>query len=307
MQIYLAPLEGITGYIYRNAFNKYYGGVDKYFTPFLANRNMNHKEMSDVSPEHNREINLVPQILANQAEVFLTIEEKLEDLGYKEVNLNLGCPVGTVVSKKRGSGFLSIPDQLDAFLEEIFEKSKLPISIKTRIGVEKEEEWEKILPIYEKYPLTELIVHPRLQKEMYKGKVHFDTYLQTCEEWKLPLCYNGDITDRESFLNFEKQASGHTFDCIMIGRGAIANPGLARLLRDGENGIADEAKVFKAFHDEIYEGYIEVMSGEMPVLFKMKELWAFMGPFRNVSEKDMKKIRKAKSLAEYKSIVERIL
>lgn len=307
MQIYLAPLEGITGYIYRNAFNKYYGSVDKYFTPFLSNRNMNHKEANDICPEHNRDINLVPQILANQAEVFLIIEEQLEALGYKEVNLNLGCPVGTVVSKKRGSGFLSVPDQLDAFLEEIFNKSKLPISIKTRIGVEQVEEWDKILPIYQKYPLTELIVHPRLQKEMYNGKSHFDVYLQTCQKWGLPLCYNGDITDRESFSNFEKQAEGYTFDRIMIGRGAIANPGLAGLLRDEETAAVDEAKVFKLFHDEILEGYIEVMSGEMPVLFKMKELWAFMGPFRNASEKDMKKLRKAKGLAEYKSIVERIL
>lgn len=324
MQIYLAPMEGITGYIFRNALHKHYGGVDKFFTPFLANRNMNYKEMNDICPEHNQGINLVPQILANQADVFLEITKHLESLGYKEVNLNLGCPSGTVVSRKRGAGFLSVPDGLDAFLEEIFTKSKLPISIKTRIGMEDPEEWERILSIYEKYPMTELIIHPRFQKEFYKGRVHFDAYLQACERMKVPLCYNGDITDLASLEDFREQAKDYSFERIMIGRGAIANPGLAesirenipnekdtkkdlqKALKEGKT-TEDERIVFRAFHDDILKGYEEVMSGDQPVLFKMKELWVYMGPFRGLSEKDMKQLRKTKSLTEYKSIINRIL
>ena len=178
MQIYLAPMEGITTYIYRNALAKYYGGVDKYFTPFLANRNLNHKELKDVLPEHNPGLQLVPQILANRAEDFLEITKRLEEFGYGQVNLNLGCPSGTVVARKRGAGFLSVPDQLDNFLEEIFSKSPLPISIKTRIGTEQVEEWEKILSIYRKYPLAELIIHTRLQKEFYQGETHPEAYLR---------------------------------------------------------------------------------------------------------------------------------
>ena len=302
MQIYLAPMEGITTYIYRNALAKYYGGVDKFFTPFLANQNLNHKELNDVLPEHNTGLQVVPQILANKADTFLEITKRLVEFGYGQVNLNLGCPSGTVVARKRGAGFLSVPDQLDCFLEEIFSKSPLPISIKTRIGVEQMEEWERILSVYRKYPLAELIIHPRLQKEFYRGKAHPEVYLMACEKGFGRLCYNGDITDLVAMDALFEGLGDCIPSAIMVGRGAIANPALPKELAEHANSCLPK-ELFRDFHNEILNGYREMMSGDQPVLFKMKELWVYMGPYRGLTDKQMKKIRKAGSLAEYESIV----
>ena len=303
MQIYLAPMEGITTYIYRNALAKYYGGVDKFFTPFLANQNLNHKELNDVLPEHNTGLQVVPQILANKADTFLEITKRLVEFGYGQVNLNLGCPSGTVVARKRGAGFLSVPDQLDCFLEEIFSKSPLPISIKTRIGVEQMEEWERILSVYRKYPLAELIIHPRLQKEFYRGKAYPEAYLRACEKGFGRLCYNGDITDLVAMDALFEGLGDCIPSAIMVGRGAIANPALPKELADHANSCLPK-ELFRDFHNEILNGYREMMSGDQPVLFKMKELWVYMGPYRGLTDKQMKKIRKAGSLAEYESIVD---
>ena len=309
MQIYLAPMEGITTFVYRNAFTHYYGGIDKYFTPFLSNKNLNYKEINEVSPEHNKGIVVVPQILTNQADVFLSIAAKLADYGYKEVNLNLGCPSGTVVAKKRGAGFLSIPDTLDAFLEEIFEKCPLEISIKTRIGMESVNEWEKLLTIYGKYPLKELIVHPRLQKEFYEGTPNLEAFgMAQGMLPMIPLCYNGDIVSKASFDMVTSRLT--PMENIMLGRGILANPTLPITLKEQTPETtpdAEELKRFRAFHDEILEGYRELMSGDQPVLFRMKELWSYMRKYLDLPDKQMKQIRKSRRIDEYLSIIAGIL
>ncbi|MCH5262552.1 MAG: tRNA-dihydrouridine synthase family protein [Lachnospiraceae bacterium] len=309
MQIYLAPMEGITTFVYRNAFIRHYGGVDKYFTPFLSNKNLNYKEVNEISPEHNKNLVVVPQILTNQSEVFLSIAKQLADYGYREVNLNLGCPSGTVVAKKRGAGFLSIPDALEIFLEEIFEKCSLEISIKTRIGMNSVDEWEKLLTVYRKYPLKELIIHPRLQKEFYEGTPHVEVFRMTQERLStFPLCYNGDIVSKASYDAVTDSLM--PVDRIMLGRGVLANPTLPILLKSQTPESipnAEDIKKFLAFHDEILEGYRELMSGDQPVLFRMKELWAYMRKYPNLSDKQMKQIRKSKRIDEYRSIIATVL
>lgn len=305
MQIYLAPMEGITTFVYRNAFIRHYGGVDKYFTPFLSNKNLNYKEINEVFPEHNKNLVVVPQILTNQAEVFLSIAAELADYGYREVNLNLGCPSGTVVAKRRGAGFLSIPDMLDAFLEVIFDKCPLEISIKTRIGMKSVDEWEKLLTVYKKYPLKELIVHPRLQKEFYEGTPHAEAFGMAQDVLSMfPLCYNGDIVSKASYdvvigklMPLEK---------IMLGRGVLADPTLPITLKKQNPETKPDAealKKFRDFHDEILEGYIRYMSGDQPVLFRMKELWSYMRKYPGLSDKQLKQIRKSKRIDEYQSII----
>lgn len=312
LRIYLAPMEGITTFLYRNAFQRHYGGIDKYFTPFLSNKNLDYKDINDVSPEHNKGIPLTPQILTNRADTFLSIAARLADFGYSEVNLNLGCPSGTVAAKKRGAGFLGVPDLLDAFLDEIFEKCPLKISVKTRIGVSSLEEWAGLIAVYSKYPLSELIIHPRLQQEFYKGKPHPDAFRWAQEALSglsVPLCYNGDITSEDSLETLRSRVL--PVDTVMIGRGAIADPALPRLLKKesparGDCAKAGDLKTFQAFHDEILEGYIELMSGEQPVLFRMKELWAYMGKHRNLSDRQLKQLRKAGRLTDYRAIVRSI-
>ena len=176
MKYYMAPMEGLTGYIYRNAYQKYFHDIDRYFTPFITNKKLDFKVKKDIDPEHNQGMEVVPQILTNQPDDFISIVKQLKQYGYDEVNLNLGCPSGTVVAKNRGAGFLAVPDQLDSFLDKIFNACDCKISIKTRVGKDSPDEWENLLAIYEKYPLSELIVHPRIQKDFYKYPPRMETY-----------------------------------------------------------------------------------------------------------------------------------
>ncbi|MDE6620547.1 MAG: tRNA-dihydrouridine synthase family protein [Lachnospiraceae bacterium] len=302
MKLYLAPMEGITTYIYRNAYNRYFGGINKYFTPFIASRKMNRRELNEILPEHNEQIEVVPQILTNRADEFLQIATKIASYGYQTVNLNLGCPSGTVTARKRGAGFLSVPDELDNFLYEIYDKSPLRISIKTRIGVESVDEWEHILAIYQKYPIAELIIHPRLQKELYKFTPHKEAFAAAAAALTdIPLCYNGDITSPKSYetlLNTIPAA-----DCIMIGRGILKNPALTAQLKKYDTAELYTKETLKAFHDEIFAGYSAQMAGETPTLFKMKDLWTYLSESFAASDRYLKKIRKASDYAAYKIAV----
>ena len=240
MKLCFAPMEGITGYVFRNAYAACYGGVDAFYTPFLSNPVLNQIELHDILPENNRGIRLIPQILANRPENFRSIAETLKDYGYPEVNLNLGCPSGTVVAKQRGSGALREPKELERLLDGIFSTSPLPVSVKCRIGISSENEWEDILDVLLRFPMKELIVHPRLQKEFYRGEVHLSAfrtvYERLCGEesfpdrsTRIPLIYNGDICTPEDYrklvTDFPK------IDGVMLGRGVLRDPELAEKIR----------------------------------------------------------------------------
>ena len=323
MLYYAAPMEGITTYIYRRAHARLYGGIDKYFTPFIADRKMTVRERRDILPENNAGVPLVPQILTNKAADFLCIAERIASYGYDTVNLNLGCPSGTVAAKKRGAGFLSDPDALDAFLYEIYARCPLKISINTRLGVADLKDWERLLTIYAKYPVEELIVHTRLLQEFYTGRTHPQAYAQAVtalEDTEIPLCYNGDITSVES-----RPDTAYGTSRVMIGRGLLRNPALANELRSAQGSpfadrkdvslsgadsmSPDPFKTLRAFHDELLDGYRQIMSGDLPVLFKMKDLWTYMiccftdadTGTRDTDAvlKHLKKIRKADRLSEY--------
>ncbi|MBO5487961.1 MAG: tRNA-dihydrouridine synthase family protein [Eubacterium sp.] len=303
MEFYLAPLEGLTTYVYRNAFAECFGGVNRYYTPFISptsNHNFKSREKRDVIPEHNVGMPVVPQILTNKADEFLYTAERLREYGYDEVNLNLGCPSGTVVPKGRGAGFLAKPEELLQFLHDIYEKCSLPISIKTRIGKDSKEEFPQILEIYNRFPVKELIIHPRIQKEMYKGKPDWDVFEMALEKSENPLCYNGDINtveDYECFIDrFPK------IDRIMIGRGLLANPGLIREIQGKPAGTCSELFTFE---EKIRCGYKEVMP-DTPVLFKMKEIWSFMSRSLPDSDAVWKQIKKTKKLSDYENTIRRL-
>lgn len=305
MNLYLAPMEGITTHIYRNAFFKYYGGFTRYYTPFLSNKVLSTKEIRDVHPDNNPGIPLVPQILTNQSDAFLAVAKHLQDYGYTEVNLNLGCPSGTVVAKKRGAGFLDVPDQLDRFLDEIFSSCQIDISIKTRLGIESEWEWEDLLNIYKKYPIKEMIIHPRYQKEFYNGTPHRDAFSLATDilsDTSISLCYNGDIITSDDYEQLQREFPN---TACMIGRGAIANPELPGAIAN-VSLPEDSIKTLHEFHDEILEGYRSFLSGDQPVLFKMKELWAYLKMGYGITDKMLKKIRKANRLAEYQAIMNQL-
>lgn len=303
MKFYLAPLEGITGYIFRNAHYDYFHPADKYFTPFITpglNSSLKSKALKDVLPENNRGPVIVPQILTNRADEFIYTEKQLGQMGYTEINLNLGCPSGTVVAKGRGSGFLAFRDKLDAFLDEIYSTAEMKISIKTRLGKESAEEFEALLDIYNQYPLEELIIHPRTREDYYKGVPNLEAYRLGVEKSRCPVCYNGNIFTKEDYDVFLGKFP--ETDCIMVGRGVVANPALLDILCN-EKEVVDKA-LLRKFHDRVYADYSEIMYGEINLLYKMKELWNYMICIFSDSKKYGKKIRKAQKLKDYEKIVD---
>lgn len=301
MKYYLAPMEGITGFIYRNSYEKFFGGIDKYFAPFVvpnSSKSLKTKELRDVLPENNKGINLVPQILTNDSEGFILTAKKLKDLGYNEINLNLGCPSGTVVGKKRGSVFLAHKEELDKFLEEIFKIDDIKISIKTRLGMDKPEEFYELIKIYNKYPMEELIIHPRTRQDFYGNKPNLEVFKDAISLSKNPVCYNGDIFTLEDHNKLVEEFK--EVDKIMLGRGVLANPALMNEILNNE--FMDK-KVLKEFHDEIFSKYREVFNEDRNAMFRMKELWGYMIYMFSNNKKYAKKIKKAQKVVDYNQAV----
>lgn len=324
MKYYFAPMEGITGYLYRRAHHRFFGGADRYFTPFIAttqNHRLSSREKNDICPEHNQGMPLVPQILTNKAEDFIWVAREIAGYGYREVNLNLGCPSGTVVAKKKGSGFLFYTGELDRFLEQVvreLEPDGVSVSVKTRIGLNSPDEFEELMQVYNRYPLKELIIHPRVRSDFYENKPNLTVFMEGAKQSRNPVCYNGDIFTQEAFTAFREQFPHDQFPMIgsvMLGRGAVANPALFKQLNAGENAAPSRDKpektALKAFHDEIFNGYRETMSGDRNTLFKMKELWFYMGGLfegkeAGSKEKRLKKIKKSQKFPEYLAAVEEL-
>jgi tRNA-dihydrouridine synthase len=301
MKYYFAPLEGVTGYIYRNAYQTFFGQIDKYFTPFISptsNNVFTSRELNDILPQHNEGLNVVPQILTNNAEYFIRTVKELTKFGYNEINLNLGCPSGTVVAKHKGSGFLAQKKQLDEFLEDIFSEASTKISIKTRIGKDTPNEFYELIEIFNKYPLEEIIIHPRIQTDFYKNKPNMQVFKDALALSKNPVCYNGDIFNVKDYKELTEMYP--SLGEVMLGRGLIANPAL---IGEVKNNHTIDKKVIKAFHHAIYTGYQEILSGDRNVLFKMKELWFYMIHLFADSDKYAKKIRKTDRLQDYEAVV----
>ncbi|MBB2183363.1 tRNA-dihydrouridine synthase family protein [Lachnospiraceae bacterium MD1] len=306
MNFYFAPLEGITGYIYRNAHNQHFNhnNITKYFTPFImANQSnkLKSKDINDILPDNNPDIVLVPQILTNNADDFIHTSKRIARLGYEEINLNLGCPSGTVVAKNRGSGFLAKVTELDNFLDRIYSEAITRISIKTRIGKDDPEEFYELIEIFNKYPISELIIHPRIQKDFYKNSPNMKIFRDALALSKNPVCYNGDIFTPDDFHRFTNEFP--EVGTVMIGRGLLSNPGLIDAI---QYNVKLEKEKLKAFHDQIYEGYQRTLFGDRNVLYKMKEIWFYLISRFPENAKYAKKIKKAERLADYEQVIERL-
>ena len=298
MRYYFAPMEGITDSIYRQTHHKYYPGLDRYYMPFLSptiHRTLTHKEDRELPMADSVPFCAVPQILTKVAEDFLWAAGICRDRGYEEVNLNLGCPSGTVVSKGKGSGMLRDIDGLDRFLEDIFAASPLPISVKTRLGLENGEEFSRLLDIFNRYPIQELTVHPRVRKQFYDGSVDMEMFRYAVANSRNPLCYNGDLTSLQQIEAFRQEFPG--IEAVMIGRGLIADPGM---LSPGTVAILE------AFHNELLERYLEAFGGSRNAMFRLKENWHFLITQFEGSEKLWKQLRKTTDLDEFRAITTQI-
>lgn len=302
MQYYLAPLEDLTSYIFRNVYHKYYEPADKYFTPFIAPGQFfqfGDRDWNEVCPENNVGKFVVPQLLTNVAEDYLRTENMIAELGYEEINLNFGCPSKRVVSRQRGSGFLAFPDKIHAFLDEVFAKNQLRISIKTRLGRYSSEEFVKLLDIYNEYPLEELIIHARVREQFYSGEPDLEMYSYASRNSKNPVCYNGDIyrvEDQERLLAMCPETTR-----IMAGRGILRDPDLFGKLKGMD---AKGYDVFLAFLDELLEAYILVSPNRDKALVRLKEVWSYLKHTVPGGKELFYKIVHCNTIEEYRTLLQ---
>ena len=304
MNLYFAPLEGITTYIYRKTHHEIFGGCNEYYAPFIVpsdDERITKKSLKDILPENNNNYKLRVQVLANKSESFFKFEKVIKDIGYNEVNINLGCPSGTVVSKGRGAGFLRDTDALDNFLYSVFEGTSLKVSVKTRVGFYNSDEFEEILSIYNKYPIAELIVHPRVREQYYKGNPDVKCFDFTYKGCLNPICYNGDVCSKDVFLNIKDKYP--SLSGVMIGRGAVVNPAIFREINGGEKLAIDE---IIEFTEKLSFNYMEVLKSETFTLHKLKEVWFYMIENFSDDKKIVKSIKKSQKLAEFLNCVKEI-
>lgn len=301
MKYYFAPLEGITDAAFRRIHHKHFGGVDRYFMPFISptiHRCFTHREARECPPADSVGFSAVPQLLGKSPEDMAWAVEQCRDLGYDEVNINLGCPSGTVVAKGKGSGMLADPEQLDRFLGELFVLVDHPISIKTRIGLTEPEEFPRILEIYNQYPIKELTVHPRVRKAFYKGNCNMEMFRYAVENSRAPVCYNGDLRSLADIRAIEEQFP--QVKSVMLGRGLIANPGLLT-----PEGTTPEK--LEGFVNELMETYVEIFGSKKNTMFRMKENWFYLLTLFEGSERLGKQLRKTTDFDEFRRLTHEII
>ena len=300
MQYYFAPMEGLTDSVFRRLHHTYFPSVDRYYMPFISptqHRTLTNREARELPMADSVPFTAIPQILTKVAEDFVWAAEQCAQRGYREVNLNLGCPSGTVVSKGKGSGMLADPDNLDRFLDAVFSASPIPVSVKSRLGVTDPQEFPKLLEIYNRYPILELTLHPRVRKAFYSGSVDMEMFAYCAENSKNPLCYNGDICSLEDISRIESQFP--QVRSVMIGRGLIGDPGM---LTPG----GTTAEALEGMFDAMLDEYMVLFGGSRNAMFRLKEHWGMLINRFEDSEKLGKRLRKTTDLEEYKAITREV-
>ena len=248
MEFYFAPMEGLTDRIFRRLHSRYFPGIDRYYMPFYSptmHRTLSAKESRELPPAAEDSLTAIPQILTRNPEDFLWAAAVCRDLGYPEVNLNVGCP--------SGSGMLRDLEELRRFLDQVFSAAPLPVSIKTRIGLESPSEFPGILSIYNKYPLALLIVHPRVRSQYYKGEVNRDSFAFATASSRNPLCYNGDILCTRQITDFARDFP--EVPAIMIGRGLLGKPWLLQEIETGVKPLFSLAEIVLEHYDLLLDYY----------------------------------------------------
>ncbi|MBU1012397.1 MAG: tRNA-dihydrouridine synthase family protein [Bacteroidetes bacterium] len=304
-QIYLAPLQGFTDFHFRNAYQKYFSNVDQYFSPWIkldGESKLKNSQIRDVNPENNQGVKLIPQVMCNNANDFLYLANYLFDLGYEEINWNLGCPHPMITKRGLGSALLKNPDKIISILDEVLPKMQNKLSIKMRLGFESEDESIQSLPLLNDYPLTEIIIHARTATQMYKGKANINAFENCISLSKQKLVYNGDLNSLKMFKEISVRFP--QINRWMIGRGLIANPFLSAMIKtDSKELPENHKKVFLEFHNYLMESYASHLSGEKHLLIKMISFWEYFSNSFEDAHKAQKRIKKAKTLIAYNEAV----
>lgn len=303
LPVYFAPLEGVTDSAYRRIHHAHFSGISKYYIPFISptqTLTMTTRELSNISPEFNTGVPVVPQVLTRNADHFIWAAQQLYDMGHEEVNLNAGCPSGTVTAKGKGAGMLVHVPELEMFLDEIFSRSPMPISIKTRIGFASADEFERLLELFSRYPVKELIIHPRTREQFYKGAPHRDVYAQALAHTRLSVIYNGDLFTAGACHAFERDYPGTK--ALMLGRGLLANPALAQ---EYAGGAPLTLEALRAFHDDLLREYLNRYPKNV-VVARLREVMKNIACSFENNTKPLKAVRKANNLAQYEDAVNRL-
>ncbi|WP_300456434.1 tRNA-dihydrouridine synthase family protein [Desulfobacula sp.] len=301
--IILAPLQGFTDVTYRNVYSDHFSGVDEAVAPFISTMGqmrIHPSRIKDLYPEKNRKLPVVPQILGNVATDFIFLADQLYTMGYHRINWNLGCPHSKIAKKKRGSGLLMYPDKIDAFLETVLSKISNTLSLKIRLGRRSKREIFTLLPILDKYPLDEIILHPRTGIQMYEGTSDHDAFGEALQNCQHPFTYNGDITNVNTFHTVQKKFPH--ISRFMIGRGILSNPFLAEQIK-GLQVDKNPIERLNAFHDALFDSYQTIFSGPAHLTGRMKGFWSYLGPSFKESKKPLKAILKAGSIDKYQDRV----
>ena len=302
----LGPFQGITDAPFRNVFKRHFGGIDKFYTPFFTGI---HKEDhaknlqgEEIDPRCNDVETLTPQILSTDSEEILRFAKQCKQLGYKEINLNMGCPFPRVANKKRGCGLLPYPDMVEVMFERVYEDIDIKFSVKCRLGYFSPEEIEAIIPVFNRFPLSELIIHPRIGKQLYKGEADVERFKALIPYINAPLVYNGDVFSRESFEHIREQVQ--PVNQFMLGRGILANPFLAEEIRGGAWNAPERTARLHAYIVDLYEDRLRHAGGSPKVLGRMKELWSYLMNSFEEPQVVWRKIKKINALKEYEDAVE---
>ncbi len=302
-RLILAPIRGITDCHFRSIFHRHFPGFDSALAPFInpqRHSSFDKGQLKDLLPENNQELPVVPQLLHTDPEDFLFLAGRLQELGYTQVNWNLGCPARMVTKKKRGSGLLPYPDQILSFLDHIMPRLPLELSIKTRLGLDKKDELLHLLPLLDEYPLQEIIIHGRLGSQMYRGVSDQETFGLCLQHSRHPIVYNGDIISEKGFSKLQNKFP--QVQRWMIGRGALANPFLAGEIKGMHQ--PGQLEQLRRFHQELYHCYRELLSGQTHLLGRMKQLWIYLSAFFPPQQKSWKKIKKCHTESQYQQVTE---
>ena len=305
LKIYFAPLQESTDYIYRNAHSKYFGSVDKYFAPYIVRQNdgsIKKSHLRDIQAENNIGYPLIPQILAGNANDFVFLAKVLQDNGYGEINWNLGCPYPMVTNKGLGAGLLPNPEKIKAILEESLPQISAKISVKLRTGLTSHDGILNVAAVLKEFPLSEIILHPRFAKQLYKESPNVEIYRNVIEILGQHLIYNGDI----EIINDFNRLTELFPDSItwMIGRGILKNPFFPSTLKGlpiPDKG--QKAKILRNFHDEIILGYSRLLSGNSHLLMRMEKFWSYFSFVFPDQHKTFKRIKKAANISKYEIAV----
>ncbi len=301
---YLAPIRGITDASFRRIYHKHFPFFNAAVAPFInPQKNVSFKEkfLADILPKNNRDMTIIPQLLYNNPEDFLHVAHILENLGYSHINWNLGCPAPMVTNKKRGSGFLPYPEEILGMLKTILPQLQAEISLKVRLGFYSSEELLTLLPKLNHLPLKEIIIHPRIGKQLYKGTVDLDLFAACTTVSSHILVYNGDITTPEDFS--EKEQRFQKISRWMIGRGALANPFLVSEIEGKTLVPQEKVKKLKMFHDDLFQDLQNRLSGPGHILGRIKQVWQYLADSFPDSARVRKQILKTRSMQKYLTII----